>query len=177
MAVGGASRFAIWNCSIDEGRVSKLRIDRNFARTKGSIGTNTTFALIGGDVKTDEQEQVRSKQRTAKNASKLLSCTSAIVGHPRKVGRGEVSGTISFSTCQMAIRVCCKVSKHEGDDELDDLDSCDPFLPPDSDATSGLEEVPIHDHMDSQVEDDRNIALLIVRREIKRGIYNRGTAD
>ena len=33
------------------------------------------------------------------------------------------------------------------DDELHDLQPCDPFLPPDPDAPSTLEIVPIHDHM------------------------------
>lgn len=46
-----------------------------------------------------------------------------------------------------------KEEKHtEVDDELSDLQACDVLLPPDLDATSALEVVPVHDDMDRQVE-------------------------
>ena len=56
-------------------------------------------------------------------------------------------------------RVCCEIDKEEVDDELNDLDSCYPFFPPDADATSGLEVIPVHDDVDCQVERDWDIAL------------------
>lgn len=40
----------------------------------------------------------------------------------------------------------------EIDDELDDLETSNPLLPPDADSTSALEVVPVHDNVDSQVE-------------------------
>lgn len=42
----------------------------------------------------------------------------------------------------------------EIDDELDDLETGDPFLPPAADATGTLEVVPVHDHVDGQVQGD-----------------------
>lgn len=39
-------------------------------------------------------------------------------------------------------------------DELEDLQSSDPLFPPDANATSGLEVVPVHDHMNEEVERD-----------------------
>jgi hypothetical protein len=44
----------------------------------------------------------------------------------------------------------------EIDDELDDLHDGDVLLPPDADAASGLEVVPVHDDVDHKVERDRN---------------------
>jgi len=58
------------------------------------------------------------------------------------------------------VRVGCKVDEEEVDDELDYLNPCDPFLPPDADAPGGLEVVPVHDDMDCQVECDGNITLV-----------------
>ena len=37
-------------------------------------------------------------------------------------------------------------------DELDDLETSDPFLPPDLDATRALEVVPVHDNVNHKVE-------------------------
>ena len=39
-------------------------------------------------------------------------------------------------------------------DELDDLETGDPLLPPDLDAARALEVVPVHDDVDHQVERD-----------------------
>jgi len=39
-------------------------------------------------------------------------------------------------------------------DELDDLETSDPLLPPDLDAARALEVVPVHDHVHGQVERD-----------------------
>jgi hypothetical protein len=42
------------------------------------------------------------------------------------------------------------------DDELDDLKNGNVLLPPDTDTTSTLEVVPVHNNMDGQVESDGN---------------------
>jgi len=60
---------------------------------------------------------------------------------------------------------------------LDDLGSCDPFFPPDSNTTGCLEVVPVHDYMDCQVECDRNITLQLSDMELVRGLYDRSVAD
>ena len=44
----------------------------------------------------------------------------------------------------------------EINEELDDLEAGDPLLPPDLDATSALEIVPVHDNVDSQVKGDND---------------------
>lgn len=41
-------------------------------------------------------------------------------------------------------------------DELNDLKASDPLLPPAANATCTLEVVPVHDHMNSQVQGDHN---------------------
>lgn len=40
-------------------------------------------------------------------------------------------------------------------DELGDLETCDPLLPPDAKAAGSLEIVEIHDYVDCEVESDR----------------------
>ena len=42
----------------------------------------------------------------------------------------------------------------EVNDELNNLQTGDPLLPPDANAASGLEVVPVHDDVDGQVEGD-----------------------
>jgi hypothetical protein len=44
----------------------------------------------------------------------------------------------------------------EIDDELDDLETSDPLLPPDADTAGTLEVVPVHDDVDAEVEGDGN---------------------
>lgn len=39
-------------------------------------------------------------------------------------------------------------------DELNDLETSNPFLPPDADSTSALEVVPVHHNVNSEVESD-----------------------
>ena len=65
----------------------------------------------------------------------------AKVGHVGEVGAGEVG-------------VGRKVDKADVDDELDDLEAGDPFLPPDANAAGGLEVVPVHDDVHEEVEGD-----------------------
>ena len=42
----------------------------------------------------------------------------------------------------------------EINDKLDDLETGDPLLPPDANATRTLEVVPVHDNVDRQVQGD-----------------------
>lgn len=44
----------------------------------------------------------------------------------------------------------------EINDELDDLETSNPLLPPDADTTSALEVVPVHDDVHSQVKGNGN---------------------
>ena len=60
------------------------------------------------------------------------------------------------------VRVGCKVNEEEVDYELDNLDSGDPFLPPDTDTARRLEVVPVHDDVDCQVESNWDVALWVI---------------
>ena len=53
------------------------------------------------------------------------------------------------------VRVGGEVDEAEIDDELEDLEHGNVFLPPDAHSAGGLEVVPVHDDVDSEVESDR----------------------
>jgi hypothetical protein len=57
------------------------------------------------------------------------------------------------------LRISRVVDEEEIDDKLNDLDPRYPFLPPNSNATGGLEVVPVHDDVDGQVKGNWDIAL------------------
>jgi len=46
------------------------------------------------------------------------------------------------------------VEHTEVNHELENLETSDPFLPPNADSTRALEVVPVHDNMDHEVERD-----------------------
>jgi len=107
------------------------------------VGSTLSREFIGREVEADEQKEVAAQDTTTSKGSELLASTSARIGHPRPVGRGEVS-------------VRSEVDEAEVNNKLDDLKTRDPLLPPNTDTTSGLEIVPIHDHMDHEVKRDRD---------------------
>lgn len=55
----------------------------------------------------------------------------------------------------------------EVDDELDDLEAGDPFLPGYADAPSALEVVPVHDYVHHQVQGDRDPGYRGVADELR----------
>lgn len=46
------------------------------------------------------------------------------------------------------------MERTEVNDELKDLQPCDPFFPPDANSPGRLEIVPVHDHVDKEIEGD-----------------------
>lgn len=50
--------------------------------------------------------------------------------------------------------MCLDIGRTEINDELNDLQTSDPLLPPDSDAAGALEVVPVHHDVDGQVQSD-----------------------
>jgi hypothetical protein len=64
-------------------------------------------------------------------------------------------------TKERDIRVSGKVDEEEVNDKLNDLNPCDPFFPPDTNATRCLEVVPVHDDMHHQVKRDWDVTLNI----------------
>lgn len=85
---------------------------------------------VGCEVEGDEEDEVGGKNSHASEGSEFLAGASAHVGSPGEVDIGEVG-------------VGGEVDEAEVDDELDDLEHRDIFLPPDADAASGLEVVPV----------------------------------
>ena len=96
---------------------------------------------VCGEVEGDEKNEIRGENTHTSKGCKLLAGAIACVGHPVEVGAGEVS-------------VGGEVDEDEVDNELDDLQHRDVFLPPDADAASRLKVVPVHDDVDHQVESD-----------------------
>lgn len=122
----------------DSERVGQRSLRHTAQRLAGSL---LAALLVGGKVEGDEEHQVRRQDTHARESGKLLAGAAASVGHVGEVSRGEVG-------------VRGKVDEAEVDDELDDLETGDPLLPPDADAAGRLEVVPVHDDVDSQVEGD-----------------------
>ena len=104
-------------------------------------GRSLLVLAVGGKVEGDEEHKVRAENTHAAEGSKLLTSAGAGIGHPLEVGGGEVG-------------VRRKVDEAKINDELDDLETGDPLLPPAADATGTLEVVPVHDDMDGQVKHD-----------------------
>lgn len=57
---------------------------------EGTAGGALGVLLVGCDVKGDEEDQVRGEDSNSGEGSELLASTSAHVGQPGEVGRGEV---------------------------------------------------------------------------------------
>jgi len=129
----------LWvDLAVCKGRdIRDLRIDQ------GTGGLSSCWALavllVGGDVERDEEDEVRAKDSHARESSEFLSSTATRVWHPWKVGGGEVC-------------VRGKVNKDKVNHELNDLETSNPFLPPDANATRALEVVPVHDNVNHQVK-------------------------
>ena len=97
--------------------------------------------LVGGDVESNEEDEVAGQDAHASERSELLAGADAGAWEPGEVAGGEVG-------------VGGEVDEAEVDDELGDLEDGDVLLPPDADATRGLEVVPVHDDVNGEVEGD-----------------------
>ena len=84
---------------------------------------------VGREVKGNEEQQIRTKDSHASECGKLFSCTGTVVWRPGEIAVGEVG-------------VGSEVYEEQVDDELDDLEHGDVFLPPDADTTGSLEVIP-----------------------------------
>lgn len=130
--------------------------------TKGLAGLVLgSFFGVGGNIEGDEQNKVRSEDANAGKGSELLARAFAGIGPRRVVGRNEVGvGGKVDESCEMlgnATQQCLYSNRRtEVNDELDDLQTSDPFLPPAADTTGALEVVPVHDHVDKQVQRNDN---------------------
>lgn len=116
---------------------------------------------VGGNVERDEEHQVRGENTNSGEGSEFLAGALASVGHPGEVGGSEVGPGREVDESCIELVILLGTSRHRGrltqvNDELDDLETSDPFLPPTADTTCTLEVVPVHDDVDSQVQRDDN---------------------
>lgn len=80
-----------------------------------------------------------------------------VAWHVGKVGRSEVSVGCEVDKTWLMLESVKKqdlVQHTNINHELNDLENGDVFLPPDFDAPSSLEVVPVHDDVNHQVEGD-----------------------
>lgn len=110
-------------------------------------------------VEGNEQHQVRGQNAHAGEGGELLTRASASIGKPVEVGGSKVGpGCEVDEACDvLACGPFCRIYRGkltEIDDELDDLETSDPFFPPAANTTGALEVVPIHDHVDGEVKAD-----------------------
>jgi len=119
--------------------------ERSLAHSAHSLASGRALAilLVGGEVERDEEEEVRAEDTNTREGSELLTRALPGVGEPRPVGRNEVG-------------VRSEVNEAQVNDELDDLETGDPLLPPNADATRALEVVPVHNDVHSQVQGNDN---------------------
>jgi hypothetical protein len=136
---GGGTVGLLDGSGLDQVRVGKRGL-RHTAEAL-SAGRGLSLLLVGGKVEGDEEDEVRADGNDTGESSKLLARALASIGHPLEVGRGEVG-------------VRGEVDESEIDDELDDLETGNPLLPPNTDTTSALEVVPVHDDVNEEVQDD-----------------------
>lgn len=137
----GAGDLAAGDCSSNDVWVGDRGL-RHAAERLASTGY-LAILLIGSKVERDEQHQVRGENTHSRESSEFLSSALAGIGHRVEVGRGEVG-------------VGRKVDEAKIDDELDDLESGNPLLPPDTNTSGALEVVPVHDDVNGQVQADDN---------------------
>ena len=131
-------------------------INRRFGRCPSPLPALLARLLVGGQVERDEEEKIGAQDGAAGNGGELLPSASPGIGHPGEVGRGEIG-------------VRCEVDKSceeyplapatwlyvfggrerltEVNDELSNLETGNPFFPPDADPSRTLEVVPIHDNV------------------------------
>lgn len=140
-AVSSKSRWTSTQSSPDLLGVGQWLILHLNKSTGRAASTLLDWLLVCRCVEPDEEEEVRAENSHTGECSKLLSCADSVGWEPWEVAGAEVG-------------VRCKVDESEINHELDDLEHGDVLLPPNSDSTSRLEVVPVHDNVNHQVEGD-----------------------
>lgn len=111
------------------------------------LGLSGRVSSVDLDVEGNEQDEVRGQDSTTGVGSK--HGTSTVTTHRQDVGQvREVS--------EDNLLVGSEVDEAQVQDKLDDLETGDPLLPPDSNTSGSQEIVPVHDHVHKQVQGDRN---------------------
>jgi len=116
----------------------------HFDKSAGGTASALLCGLVvGGNIEGDEEEKVGAEDGHASEGGEFFTSTVTLVGEPREIAAGEVG-------------VGSKVDESEVDNELNDLHHGDVLFPPDADTTSRLEVVPVHDDVNTEVEDNGN---------------------
>lgn len=114
---------------------------RSLAKSPALPSSPSSFRvilLIRREIETDEQQQIAAQYTDTRKRRELLTSAFPSCGERREVGTAEVC-------------VGGEVNEAEIDDELNDLEDCNPLFPPYANASGGLEVVPVHYDMDRQV--------------------------
>ena len=104
-----------------------------------SSSSFSVIFLVRRKIEADEQQQIAAQYAHTRKRREFFTSAFSSCRKRGKVGAAEVG-------------VGSEVDKAEVDDKLSDLKNCDPFLPPYSDASGSLKVIPVHYHVDSQVE-------------------------
>lgn len=146
-----------------DGLVVELGVDGDGSVRDGLAGGALSALLVGGDVEGDEEEEVGREDTAASEGSEFLTGALSEVGHVGEVGGGEVGvrGKVDEDCAVLLdflLRTGIEITGEltEIENELSNLETSDPLLPPNLDSTSRLEVVPVHDNVHHQVEGDWN---------------------
>ena len=107
--------------------------------TRRAASTLLNRLLERRDINPNKQHEITAQNPHPCECRKFLPSADSCRRQPREILRGEIS-------------VGGEVDETEIDDELDDLEDGDVFLPPDADAARGLEVVPVHYDVHGEVE-------------------------
>ena len=117
---------------------------RSLAKSPALLSSPSSFSiilLVGREIKTDEQQQIAAQYTHTRKGREFLPGAFSSCWERREVGAAEVC-------------VGGEVNEAEIDDELNDLEDCDPFFPPYANASGSLEVVPVHYYMDGKIQGD-----------------------
>lgn len=133
-----------------------LHLDQRTCSPAAALGHRL---LVGRKVERDEEEQVRREDADSGDGSELFAVAFSSIGEPRPVGAGEVGpgGKVDEACVPVSgVGSVLRARHTEIEDELHNLHDGDVLLPPDLDATSALEIVPVHDNVDGEIEGDNH---------------------
>lgn len=139
----------IWNLCILEGS--------SCLTTGGPL----SILLVSGNVEGDEEQEVGADNAHTSESCKFLPGTFASVWHPIKISRGEIGVRCKIDEdWETNILAKSKYTQGRGltkiNNELNDLQAGDPFLPPDANSSGTLEVVPVHHDVNHEIEGDDN---------------------
>jgi len=144
-------------------------IDSSLCSRVPSLATcsSTSLGLLAvcDKIEGDEKQEVGRKDDAAGDGCELLAGAFTVVWHPSKVCAGEVC--VGREVDEACVTVVISgvggkaIALQTGGltkvyYKLNDLETCDPFFPPNPHTAGGLKVVPVHHDVDHEVECNRN---------------------